>query len=316
VSLPFAGLLLAALSVADPALPRDAVLQALPALDVFEMTLRGLPPPPSVIVRQTRYFGTVTIDHAAHLQRRSACVKCHGPGKVTKLEFTPKVAHERCIGCHIEEKAGPTKCTDCHVKSDPQQAAPTPKAIGAPPSAETTAVALATAGTRAPPSAPTRVPESVAPPAGLGDAMAAHRRLYRSIEVGFAAGSGLGGSVRVSSRQGGTLVVFGLDRLGGGGADGARTIGLIGAGIVQPLARGFSLDAVGLGGFDAVETPSTQLFPALGARVGVGWSRWRGPVDRIHLSLTGIVDANRRRLSEPGGKAAYSTLAVGFGLPK
>ena len=105
--------------------------------------------------------------------------------------------------------------------------------------------------------------------------------------------------------------------MNGSGSNGGRTVGLIGAGFVQPVGHGFTLDAEGLGGFDAVETPSTELFPALGARVGVGWSprRW-GPVNRVHLSFTGIVDANRRRLSAPGGKAAYSTLAVGVGLPR
>src|SRR5690242_20384849 len=73
------------------AMPRDLALGSAPSEQLSDATLNALPPPPEVVVRQTRYYGTVTIDHRAHLARRSPCVGCHGPGPVTKLEFTPKI---------------------------------------------------------------------------------------------------------------------------------------------------------------------------------------------------------------------------------
>lgn len=74
----------------------------------------GLPPPPQKAVLKTRYFGTVTVDHAAHLARGISCVRCHGPGPVSKLSLPPKVAHERCKGCHDDLQRGPVLCKGCH----------------------------------------------------------------------------------------------------------------------------------------------------------------------------------------------------------
>ena len=122
---PLAALLVAAFVAAVPAgpselhaavLPNAPVLRAIPADDLGEMAPGALPPPPSTVVRDTRYYGTVTIDHRAHLARRASCRSCHGTGVVSKLVFTPKVAHERCIGCHEEKSAGPTQCQGCHVQ--------------------------------------------------------------------------------------------------------------------------------------------------------------------------------------------------------
>jgi hypothetical protein len=43
------------------------------------------------------------------------CSKCHKGGKGANGEPSLKdAAHERCIGCHKEKKAGPTACMKCH----------------------------------------------------------------------------------------------------------------------------------------------------------------------------------------------------------
>jgi hypothetical protein len=75
---------------------------------------QALPPPPTTVVLKTNYYGTVTLDHAAHLARKIHCKDCHGPGKVSQIEFTPRLAHDRCRSCHVERKQGPTDCRGCH----------------------------------------------------------------------------------------------------------------------------------------------------------------------------------------------------------
>ena len=38
---------------------------------------------------------------------------------MAKIEFTPRIAHDRCLGCHREEKRGPMKCRECHAVPEP-----------------------------------------------------------------------------------------------------------------------------------------------------------------------------------------------------
>ncbi|WP_243336556.1 cytochrome c3 family protein [Anaeromyxobacter soli] len=93
---------------------RVAMLGAGPRL-VPELAEQALPAAPQQISLKTRTFGTVTVDHPAHLARRAHCVSCHGEGPIQKIEFTPKLAHERCRGCHKEQQAGPLTCRGCHA---------------------------------------------------------------------------------------------------------------------------------------------------------------------------------------------------------
>ena len=51
------------------------------------------------------------------------CAECHlNPAKADipsakEMSMTKNPYHIRCIGCHKEEKKGPTVCNQCHVKA-------------------------------------------------------------------------------------------------------------------------------------------------------------------------------------------------------
>ena len=88
----------------------------------------------------------VNFDHAKHGERAKSCDVCHhtqkgltkeqaskvevkkcadchlNPAKADmpsakEMSLTKNPYHIRCIGCHKEEKKGPTVCNQCHVKS-------------------------------------------------------------------------------------------------------------------------------------------------------------------------------------------------------
>jgi hypothetical protein len=122
-------------AVGQPALPeagatheRDTRVAALPIpLDVF---VSALPPPPQVVILDPGYYGSVTVNHAAHLARRAACKSCHGPGPVQKLgRLSAADAHGRCRGCHEEIARGPTDCRGCHMV--PPEPSPASTALAA-----------------------------------------------------------------------------------------------------------------------------------------------------------------------------------------
>ncbi len=94
--------------------PAEAMMGSIPPAG--SVVMGALPTPPKKVVLQTKTFGTITVDHAAHLARRTACRSCHGDGPVSKISFTPRQAHETCRACHLDLKAGPTDCRGCHVK--------------------------------------------------------------------------------------------------------------------------------------------------------------------------------------------------------
>ncbi len=320
VSPPAIALLAAALVAAEPQptgelyasiLPRDLMLGAAPSeqQQLEELLLGVLPPPPTVVVRQTRYYGTVTVDHRAHLARRISCKLCHGPKPVTKIAFTPRVAHERCVGCHQTVAKGPTKCQGCHVKS----AAPPPILVAA---------AAPGAAAAAPPRPPEPNPGNVAaalaafdnPPAGAGGGFLAKEEFHRWLETGFAAGRGPGASVRLVFQQDRILLSHALERLSSG--HDARTFGLFGAGLSRPVRSRISLHAVGLVGFDVVDRPVVALFPSIGARAGVELRTRSRFLQQVTASLTGVVDLSRRAFDrDVGGITLYGTLSTGFGLP-
>lgn len=59
--------------------------------------------------------GDVTFDHQKHMDRLKSCEPCHnaktGGGIVG---FGKEAAHKLCQDCHIDRKAGPTTCQECH----------------------------------------------------------------------------------------------------------------------------------------------------------------------------------------------------------
>lgn len=262
-----------------------------------EAALGTLAPAPEKVVRATRSFGTVTIDHKAHLARKAHCKDCHGAGPVAKIEFTPRIAHDRCLGCHREEKRGPMKCRECHAVPDP--AAPPPQQLAGKLPAAAAGQKLAAAGAT-PTVAPTSTLGSAAP--GTASITGAERfpsfeapapggrGFTRVLSIGYSAmggagqGTATGPAVFFSARDDTMLVSLSIEHPG-------RTLGLIGAGVVQPLKQRWNAVYTLLGGFDATQTPSLAVMPAVGARAGI---EWLGNRTTVGLSLTGVTDLVRR----------------------
>jgi hypothetical protein len=56
-----------------------------------------------------------TCHHAAKTKEEiKGCAECHG--KDEKASPAKTAYHNNCKGCHQKQKAGPTKCNDCHPK--------------------------------------------------------------------------------------------------------------------------------------------------------------------------------------------------------
>ncbi|WP_248353831.1 cytochrome c3 family protein [Anaeromyxobacter oryzae] len=289
--------------------PQDMMLGAGP-MDQLEGTLFGvLPPPPTIVVRQTHYYGTITIDHRAHLARRISCKLCHGPKPVGKIGFTPRVAHERCVGCHQTIVKGPTKCQGCHVKS----ATPPPLLVA------TAAPAAAAETPKAPEPNPGNVAAALAafdaPKSGAGGGVFEKDAFHRSLEMGLTAGNGgWGGSVRMAFQQDWIQLSHSFERLSSDST--ARTLALFGAGISQPVRSRISLQGSALLGFDVVDHPVVVLFPSIGARAGVELRLRSSFIQKLTASVTGVFDLSPRAYEHDiGGVTLYGTLATGFSLP-
>jgi len=349
VSSSATALLLAALCAAAPAavapakgsdalaLAKDMTDDSVAYLAIpfpIDLVEQALPPPPVTVVIKTSYYGTVTVDHKAHLARQIHCKSCHGPGPVKRIEFTAKLAHERCRSCHSEQKKGPTDCRGCHVM--PPKGSETVTAEVAPPSGppgrggEAVASATGAAGGTASgtPAGSLVVATSVTPAAPFvpfsGTAAGSvtayswvpteDQELRRTIQFGGIAGSGYGVSAHVSSRQGAMVLTHGIDRLGGNGP--TRTLVMVGAGAQLPfnLPSTLGILAEGIGGVDAVERPSVDVMPAVGARLGLEWTpRWSRQAPFI-LAVTGLVDLFHSGLATPA--CLYATIGVGAPLQR
>lgn len=257
----------------------------------------ALPPPPDKVVRETRSYGTVTIDHKAHLSLRVACKACHGAGRVGKISFTPRAAHDTCRACHTEMARGPTTCRGCHVVAPKQQlvASPAEAAPAGDPAATPVAtVAMATGpGAAAPtPMAPSHVP---AAPALTPATAPTSTRFLRAAEFGLLTLVGerqdlvVGPSLQLMGRVGSGVITYTMAHAGG--SAGGRTHFLIGGGREFSLAPTVRATAVALGGLDATHAPVSAM-PALGLRGGVEWStrsRWS-----VGFSVTALTDVVQR----------------------
>lgn len=337
------GLLMAALCAAGVS-PGDD-LARLSIRVPAEVVEQAMPTPPDKVVLKTSYYGTVTVDHTAHLARKARCRDCHGPGPVTAIEFTPKLAHDRCRGCHTEIKKGPTDCKGCHVlppegpstlatAAAPAAAATAAAGGAAAPQAKVVPGGQAAAGTSgdvagfhtivAQPVGPI---DGLAPGAAAGAPVAAvvasaeltepepdPNQLRRAIQLGAAGGDGFGFSARISSRQGRVFLTQGFDRLSG--QDSTRTTVLLGAGaqLPVPLPRTLQWVAEGVVGVDAVEKPLVHVMAALGGRVGLEWTPvWAQGFSGL-FSVTGLMDLGQGSLMSPA--TLYATLVVGAPLQR
>jgi hypothetical protein len=309
----------------------------------IEVVERALPPPPDKVVLKTSYYGTVTLDHTAHLARKTSCRGCHGAGPVTSISFTPKLAHERCRGCHAEAKKGPTDCKGCHLLPPKEpalatgvppltdQAAPAQGKIEGKSEVQVDAKLAAAPGngtgwhtiiaTPVGPMAGSASVETAGAPVAIAVASAPlsepapeSTEFHRTIQAGAAGGDGFGLSARVTSLQGRIFLTQGLDRLSGQSS--TRTAVLLGAGarLPVPLPRPFQVLAEGVAGLDAVERPLVHLMPALGARVGMEWTpSWSHRLN-VLLSVTGLIDLTRGDLASRS--TLYATIVVGVPLQR
>lgn len=70
--------------------------------------------PTSILVLENKK-GNVSFSHKTHIDSVD-CVKCHGTEAPGPIALGKEKGHDLCQGCHKENKAGPTKCGDCHEK--------------------------------------------------------------------------------------------------------------------------------------------------------------------------------------------------------
>lgn len=265
------------------------------AIEIPPIWIEALPPPPTTVTRQTKTYGTVTVDHVAHLARRVACKACHGPGPVRPIVFTPRVAHDRCRGCHTEIARGPTTCKGCHTVTRPDEALA--KAEAAP---VTTVAAVVTAEPSRAEVLAALVPN--APPPSF----------QRSVELGVTTlashGELLHGpTVHLVGHYGDDLLTYTLSIPGG--ATRGRTQFLVGGGRQFVLSRRTRWSAVGVAGLDATYDPGTVL-PGLGLRLGLEVAAPWSAIRTVALQLTALTDVAG---SEAAGRRA-GDVSVGVTL--
>jgi hypothetical protein len=143
---------------------------------------------------------------------------------------------------------------------------------------------------------------------------APHRTDRQLLQLGFDAGSGVGGSLRIASRGERFESAYSIARLSDGAR--ARVLMLFDYGIARALGAGFSWWAVGTVGFDAQELPALGFSPAIGARAGVEWALPRGWIVRsLHLSATGLLAVPPAVGDQRGGGRFFLTVATGLPIP-
>ena len=338
---------------ATPLPSHDVLLASLPfrpedaagAIPVRPEDLAGALPPPPTKVTLENSFGTVTVDHAAHLARRTPCKACHGAGPVHKIgRFQPKEAHDACRKCHVELARGPTDCKGCHVKKvEPVKAL----AVAEPPldPRAQKAMAVASASTLAatalpgggaafdPAAAALAFEEAAAWPGprlgspGITEAStrqletayySPRRAVFAGISMLAATGSPTGAAIalKVSFRQDGWEFAESLEWSGNSGA--RRAIGLLGGGIVRPVYRRWTAHVLGVGGFDASDVTWTTFLPAIGARAGLEWTGPQFVIHTFDVSVTALADLMRGH--DPsgapiGGGVVSLTVSAGLDLP-
>jgi hypothetical protein len=308
----------------------EEIVASVPSGPVQDAMSAALPPAPKTVVRTTRMFGTVTIDHAAHLSRRARCSACHGPGPVSKITFTPQLAHDRCRGCHVDMQRGPTDCRGCHVVPPPAPPAPT-NVVAIPPAtpgAAATTVAVATgspspAGTERSASGPGGTTGQTEVEAGTTSELVEGGTLPsfgRTANVGFTVlatnGSvGVGPWFEFQARSGRGVVSFAIGTQGGASAGRAQL--LVAGGRSKSLGRLVTATVMAVGGVDALRSYST-LQGVLGARAGVEWTVPKAPlVSSVGFSWTllkGVTNPSTVTGERPSDLSLTLNLTAGFDL--
>ena len=102
--------------------------------------------PPTTVVLKGNPMGGVKFDHAKHQKlaadkcetchhaskaekprkaKQEKCQTCHTKEATAPMKTTAKLAfHDgmakkgTCVDCHVAQKKGPAKCTDCHKKEN------------------------------------------------------------------------------------------------------------------------------------------------------------------------------------------------------
>lgn len=291
-----------------------------------------LPPPPQK-VRLENSYGTVTVTHAAHLARRTACKACHGPGPIQKIgRYQPREAHDTCRACHVKLARGPTDCRGCHVKNvEPATlvASPEPARKGSAvadaakkepaafafvlPGAQPAAFDPAAAASSFDAAAAWPGARSAPPGVAAGSASAteiappaARREAFAGVSMLAATGTSpaAGISLGVTFEQGDWQFSHILEWAGGSGS--RRALGLLAAGVVMPLRDRWTGHVLGVGGFDFADAKWASFLPALGARAGLGYGTGRAYVHSIDLSVTALADVMRSH--DPRGSATSGAL--------
>jgi hypothetical protein len=298
-----------------------AMTVAAPPSGLRDIAHAALAPPPETAVLQTETFGTITLDHSAHLARRTACKACHGPGPVTKLgRLPPKVAHDRCVTCHRTAEAGPTGCKDCHVKPAPAPgggdavttASMSDVAAGA--SAEATVAAASSAAAAPAPALAALDAELTAMKTReIEDRVRNPFRRILSLGVSSTGGGGrdvtTGPALYVTAREGKVMVAYGIEH--GTFSGDSRTLGLIGGGITHQLRGPWNVHGLGVGGFDVIENP-TSFSPILGVRSGIEWLGRTMSVSLDGSALVDLMTQTDKLGQEYGGLNWSVSLSVGF----
>jgi hypothetical protein len=159
----------------------------------------------------------------------------------------------------------------------PAVASPAPAVVPVP--------AVASAAPRLRPGAPAIAPRAPRVADDLGP-------MRRSVDVGLAFlqspsdGFSVGPTVMIQGRWERAVVSHTLAWTGG--TSQGRTLALLGGGVRQEVAEGWSVAALAVGGFDA-SLGSSRMFPALGARVDVEWT-WPNPVAESFTSSFTVVN--------------------------
>lgn len=116
----------------------------------FSTAMQAQEKAPGVVILKGNPMGGVKFDHAAHQKaaankcetchhaskaekpmkgKQEKCQDCHSKAATAPMKTTAKLAfHDNmaksgiCIDCHVKQNAAgkkaPTKCTECHVKSN------------------------------------------------------------------------------------------------------------------------------------------------------------------------------------------------------